>query len=73
MIAMEITKLKNEAIQVWCLYGETIVRIFDLGDGYIEGTHLERIIKTNSETKIINFIKYVKSEINKLEQIEIEN
>ncbi|MCZ8298372.1 MAG: hypothetical protein O9297_14270 [Flavobacterium sp.] len=65
---MDKEKLIKEAIESWCLYGYTINKAFEFKDFLIESKPLENVLHSNSEEKIIQFISYVKSQIELLEE-----
>jgi hypothetical protein len=64
---MSKEKLINEAIESWCLYGQTINKAFEFNDFLIESNPLEKALNSNSDEKIIQFIAYIKSQIKLLE------
>ncbi len=64
---MKKDELIKSAIDVWCLYGQAINKAFEFNDFLIESAPLENILASNSEEKIVQFINYVKSQIDLLE------
>ena len=62
-LKMNKEQLIKEAIESWCLYGHTINKAFEFKDFLIESKPLENVLHSNSEEKIIQFISYVKSQI----------
>ena len=67
-LKMNKEQLIKEAIESWCLYGHTINKAFDFNDFLIESKPLENVLHSNSEEKISQFIFYVKSQIELLEE-----
>lgn len=60
-------ELIKSATKIWCLYGQAINKAFEFNGFLIESKPLEIVLKSNSEEKIIQFIDYVKSQIDLLE------
>lgn len=60
-------ELIKSATDIWCLYGQAINEAFDFNGFLIESKPLEIVLKSNSDEKIIQFIDYVKSQIELLE------
>lgn len=60
-------ELIKNATDIWRIYGQAINKAFELNGFLIECKPLEIVLKSNSDEKIIQFIDYVKSQIELLE------
>jgi len=60
-------ELIKNATDIWCLYGQAINKAIEFNGFLIENKPLEIVLKSNSDEKIIQFIDYVKSQIELLE------
>lgn len=64
---MEKDELIKSATDIWCLYGQAINKAFEFNGFLIESKPLEIVLKSNSDEKIIQFIDFVKSQIELLD------